>query len=61
MSLSVEREKMVFAHGIEFDVAHQDHLLVLFVEHRASDDLCSVLCISLREELEGLGYAFGRF
>ena len=34
VGLADEREHVVFAHGVEFDVFHEYHLLIFFIENR---------------------------
>ena len=57
MAFANERKHVVLAHREEFDVLHNDHLLVFFVKNRRFDNLFPVLAIPLGEKLEGLGHS----
>ena len=61
MGFADERQHVVLAQGEEFDVLHDDHVVVGFLEQGALDDGFPVLEISLGEELHGLRYALRSF
>ena len=57
MRLADERHHMMLAGRIQLDVLDQDHLLILFLEHRAPQDLSSVLLASMCQELQSLRHS----
>ena len=59
MSLAEEREHVMFAHRIHFDVLDDNHLLILLLEHGAAEDCLGILIIALEKELHRLGDTLG--
>ena len=57
MRLADERHHVMLAGRIQFDVLDQDHLLVLFLEHRTPEDFRSVLLVSVCQELQSLRHS----
>ena len=52
-----EWKQMVLAQAVQLDVAHHDHVLMLFVEERIADDIFHSLAIATRQPAQGLGDA----
>ena len=59
MGLAVERQHVMLAKRVEFDVLDQHHLPVFFAERRRADDLERILVVTFRQERHGLSHAFG--
>ena len=57
MSLADEGQEVVFAQGVQLDVADDDHFIVVRGEQRAVDDFLQGLAIAVAEVLHGLGRA----
>src|SRR5438552_2647075 len=51
---SEERQKMVLAHAIKLDVLYHYHLVALFFEYRAVDDLLNIGVIAAGEKAQRL-------
>src|SRR5262245_7240749 len=47
----------MLAEAVEVDVLHEDHLVVVFLEHRLVQDLARILVIAAQQELERCGDA----
>ena len=61
MRLAHEGHHVMLAEGIELYVLHDNHLLVVLVEHGRTQYLLGVEVVSVGEEEHGLGYAFRGF
>ena len=61
MGLPDEWHDMMFAGRVQFDVLHENHLAVVFVEHCAAKYLGSVLMLAMSKELQGLRYPLRGF
>ena len=59
VGLAEERQQMVLAKGVYFDVLHDDDLFVVFVKEGALQNGLGVLSIAVGEEVHGLGCAHG--
>lgn len=55
--LAVEGEHVVLTEGEKVDIAHDDHVFVVFLEHCATHDLLHGFVIALGEELQRFGHA----
>ena len=56
MSLSVERQHVVFAEREKVDVLDNDHLRVVFAEECLSQHFVGILLVALRQKLHGLSH-----
>ena len=61
VATAVERQHVVFAKAVDFDVLHDDHVVAFFVEDGVADDVVWIDAIATKEEVVGLCDAFGRF
>ncbi len=61
VATAVERQHVVFAEAVDFDVPHDDHVVAFFVENGVADDVVWIDAIAAEEEVVGLCDAFGRF
>src|SRR5271165_2960416 len=59
MDLSEERQHVMLAERIHFDILHDDHLVVVHIEVRIVQDSVGVLAVSLGEEGECFFHALG--
>jgi hypothetical protein len=57
MGFPEKRKEMVLAQGIELDVLHQDHIVVVFLEDAVSDGIPGGKVIPPRKELHGLRHS----
>ena len=58
--LAEERQQVVLAQRVDFDVLDDHHLPVFFAEHRRAQDLRRVEIVAVGQELQRLGDAFRR-
>ena len=57
MSLADEGHHVMLTERIELDVLHDNHLLVVFMEHRRAQNRLGVEVVAIGEEEHGLGDA----
>ena len=58
MGLSIERQQVMLAHGVQLNILDNHHLTVVFLEHRRTQNLGSVHMVTLCQELHALGHPF---
>ena len=51
MATAVERQHVVFAEAIDFDVLHDDHVVAFFVEDGIADDVVRIGAVTAEEEI----------
>ena len=51
VATSVERQHVVFAEAIDFDVLHDDHVVAFFVEDGIADDVVRICVIAAEKEI----------
>jgi hypothetical protein len=56
----VERQQMVLAEAVDLDVAHDDHVVEVRLEHRAVEHLPRRLPVAAGQKRQGLGHPFRR-
>ncbi len=61
MRLADKRKHVMLAQGEEFDVLHNNHMVVRLLEKGTLHDGFTVLEIALGKELHGLGHPLGGF
>src|SRR6476660_10000669 len=61
VSFPEKRQHVMLAQRINFDVAHDDHLLVFLAKHGRAQDFGRVQTVTVREELQRFCSALGRF
>src|SRR5439155_11696276 len=54
VGLAEKRQHMMFAEAEKFDVLHHNHLIVIYAERRAVEDVIHILMVAAGEKLQRL-------
>ena len=61
MAFAEERQQMMFAQAVEFDVPDNDHVILFRCKYRAVNDIFQVLLVSARQIVQAFFHPFRRF